>query len=605
MSRRSPFLTAVIVAALIAIPPSSALAAGAVADLNGDGFGDVITRFADSDSAIAYLGNGTSGFANSRITDGAFSRADYAVAAPGFSGPSSPDLIIRDHADHSLRLFRASGGTLYGGWKIGSNWHTMDAIAAPGDFDGDGHGDLITRRSSDNTLWLFSGNGRGGFKASKQIGWNWHNMDVIFSAGDFSGDGQADILARHQHDHSLWLYEGNGQGAFASSRQIGWGWHNMNAIFSSGDFNGDGAPDVLARHNGDASLWLYEGNGRGAFKNGRQIGTNWSKLHLPGPWPSVASTPMPDPGPLPQPTQTRTQPFVYGTLRTGQRGYEMILKGKTTSEPKTTVSARSMYTKVGGAYPYSVPSSASSHIVGQEMWIRDADYWSVLARLDSYENYDPSKPLTNQAYYRTTHTTARGTKVWIYDATPRMADYLRRYGVKIPSGDWFNRTIPRMGGARTGPVADNSAVEFAVENISRSATCSNEFGTFNAERGEFVSIDVNVKFLGSEKADYLPVSPENLTVIDASGKPIVATSAAAVDCMAGSELPDAFIDAGATTRGTLVLDINPASLQGATASYSPLPGVNLSFELAPDMAADTAPAPTDEPAPDSEETDEG
>lgn len=116
---------------------------------------------------------------------------------------------------------------------------------------------------------------------------------------------------------------------------------------------------------------------------------------------------------------------------------------------------------------------------------------------------------------------------------------------------------------------------------------------------------MNVKFLGSEKADYLPVLPENLTVIDASGKPVVATSAAAVDCMAGSDLPDAFIDAGATPRGTLVLDINPASLHGATASYSPLPGVNLTFELAADIAADTAPAPTSEPAPDSEETDEG
>lgn len=238
----------------------------------------------------------------------------------------------------------------------------MDQIALPGDFDGDGHPDVLARRSADGALMLYRGDGKGGWRGSTKVGHGWNVMDTIFSPGDFDGDGRPDIIARRSDDASLVLYRGNGGGGWRGSKQIGHGWRGMDAIFSVGDFDRDGAADVVARRASDNALMLYRGNNRGGWRGAVKIGHNWEGLSLPGVWESTASQPIPDAGPLPKPTpppQTRNQPFVYGTLRTGQRGYEMILKGKTTSEPKTTVSARSMYTKVGGACPYSVPPPAA------------------------------------------------------------------------------------------------------------------------------------------------------------------------------------------------------------------------------------------------------
>jgi len=52
----------------------------------------------------------------------------------------------------------------------------------------------------------------------------------------------------------------------------------MDTIFSSGDFDGDGHPDVLARNSSTHDLYLYQGNGTGAFKAGTgiDISNNWS-----------------------------------------------------------------------------------------------------------------------------------------------------------------------------------------------------------------------------------------------------------------------------------------------------------------------------------------
>ena len=57
------------------------------------------------------------------------------------------------------------------------------------------------------------------------------------------------------------LYLFRGRDGLTKRTQIGSGWQNFTAIFSTGDFDGDGTRDVLARHK-DGRLMLYRGNGR-------------------------------------------------------------------------------------------------------------------------------------------------------------------------------------------------------------------------------------------------------------------------------------------------------------------------------------------------------
>ena len=104
-----------------------------------------------------------------------------------------------------------------------------------GDFSGDGRADLIARHATTKDLHLYRGNGAGGFAAGTGGAFsnNWANFDMVFSPGDFSGDGRADLIARHATTKDLHLYRGNGAGDFAAStgQAFSNNWANFDIVF--------------------------------------------------------------------------------------------------------------------------------------------------------------------------------------------------------------------------------------------------------------------------------------------------------------------------------------------------------------------------------------
>lgn len=71
---------------------------------------------------------------------------------------------------------------------------------------------------------------------------------------------------------------GNGSGGWRTGAGVdtGSGWSRYNRVLSTGDFNGDGHPDVLGREP-DGALYLSKGNGTGAWATGQRvnIGVGW------------------------------------------------------------------------------------------------------------------------------------------------------------------------------------------------------------------------------------------------------------------------------------------------------------------------------------------
>lgn len=135
------------------------------------------------------------------------------------------------------------------------------------------------------TVWQYTSTGRvAGVSGNvDQDVFNGTMADLAALAGDrsspdFSGDGNADVLARHAGGHDLYLFTGNGSGRFAGDPvKVGNNWSAYDVIFSPGDFSGDGNADVLARHAGDHDLYLFTGNGSGRFAGDPvKVGNNWS-----------------------------------------------------------------------------------------------------------------------------------------------------------------------------------------------------------------------------------------------------------------------------------------------------------------------------------------
>lgn len=256
------------------IPTNAGSAASYARDFSGDRKADVLAVVASTGALWMYAGNGASGWKSPSVIGTGFGGYSKVLTAGTWDSDVFAD-VMAQRSDGSLWLYPATAAGPLGPRRIlpGSSWDMYNLIFSAGDFGGDGHSDLIARRP-DGTLVLYSGNGSGGFLKSQQIGSGWNRFTSVFSPGDFNGDRKADVIARTSGG-LLYLYPGNGSGGWLRPRLIGQGWNMFSTIISSGDFNGDGKSDLLARGR-DGTLWMYAGNGTGGFLPRKVVGTGWN-----------------------------------------------------------------------------------------------------------------------------------------------------------------------------------------------------------------------------------------------------------------------------------------------------------------------------------------
>jgi hypothetical protein len=247
-------------------------------DLTGDRKNDLIAR-TTAGKLFTYPGNGFGGF-RPRISVGNGFKSVNALVLPGdTNGDGKPDLIGRAAGDGSLTLYRGNGaGGLSSPKTIGTGFNVYNTLLAPGDWNNDRKADLIGRAAGDGSLWLYPGNGRGGFGARVKIASSWGAFTAIVAPGDWNGDGATDLIARKANG-TLWMFRGNGKTGFLGSSQIATGWNAFTAIVAPGPWNSDGTSDLIVRK-ADGSLWMYRGNGLGGFLGSSRIATGFGAMNL-------------------------------------------------------------------------------------------------------------------------------------------------------------------------------------------------------------------------------------------------------------------------------------------------------------------------------------
>lgn len=141
---------------------------------------------------------------------------------------------------------------------------TVEAVEDPDDFSGDGTTfDLVWQHRTQGwlSLWRMSGTkmiSGDPFSPGQVADTNWH----VVGTGDFNGDGRPDLLWQHQVQGwvSVWLMNGTQLMAGVSlspDKVADTNWK----IRATGDFNGDGQTDILWQHLTERwlSVWLMAG----------------------------------------------------------------------------------------------------------------------------------------------------------------------------------------------------------------------------------------------------------------------------------------------------------------------------------------------------------
>ncbi|HWV50470.1 MAG TPA: VCBS repeat-containing protein [Microbacterium sp.] len=207
------------------------------------------------------------------------------------NGDGHRDFIAVGSNGKPSALYGNGSTTLSAPKALDGEWAGVTAVVPAGDFTGDGVPDVFTTDSS-GRLFVRAGDDRGGFRAPTSIGAGWSSMSQLIGGIDMNGDGTTDLIARDGAG-GLFLYPGNGRGVWSGGRtQIGNGWKSMTAIFSPGDFTGNGTPDLLA-HTSDGKLLAFEGRGTAYPAGLGVVGTSWHKLATKGSAGAGVSKPRP------------------------------------------------------------------------------------------------------------------------------------------------------------------------------------------------------------------------------------------------------------------------------------------------------------------------
>ena len=231
-------------------------------DLNGDGYSDLVVGSSDYDLSVL-LGNAQSVRQPPAIAAGSQPRA---VAAADFNGDHQTDLAVAVTGANEVQIFLGTGG---GHFKMGA---TLQPGELPGalvaaDFNGDGKLDLAV--AGENGTAIYLGNGDGTFTAGARYPgfisdctnnqWPAHSC---FATGDFNGDGIPDLVGALWIQDEVFFMLGNGDGTFRPAPTITLS--DAPQGLAVGDFNHDGKMDVAV--SGLAgTVDVLPGNGDGTF----------------------------------------------------------------------------------------------------------------------------------------------------------------------------------------------------------------------------------------------------------------------------------------------------------------------------------------------------
>jgi len=234
-----------------------------IADINADRRPDLVVGNYGSSDVSVLLGSSTGAFSAATNYAAGFTPRVHTVG--DFNGDGNPDLVV---GDTGLRLLLGDG---VGGFVVATNYAVGSAAGylASGDFNGDGFVDLVASNAGTDAndpghVSLLLGDGVGGFAPAVDFQPGSKPGPVL--AADFNGDANADLMVLNEASYDVSLLLSDGLGGF--SAPVTYLQRKVSNVMAAADFDGDGNVDVAVAHDGglnETDISILRGDGAGGF----------------------------------------------------------------------------------------------------------------------------------------------------------------------------------------------------------------------------------------------------------------------------------------------------------------------------------------------------
>ncbi len=265
-----------------------------LADTNGDGIDDIITAYEFDGKIRTYLGKADGSFATIPIETATGSTTPVfgtdivqSTRVADVNGDGKVDIVYTNGTTNTARTWLGNGNGSFSATAVvtnvaagsGSLGNTAQQKTEVIDTNGDGRADIVVANDVDGTIKTFLGNADGSF-ATTAITTTIPGGPGRFGTGiaqetmmgDVSGDGIADIVYVSALTHKVTVWDGIGDGTFATTAVVTPITTTLAGIGSGtlvkalmGDVTGDGKADLVFVNNTGALVEVWAGNGNNTF----------------------------------------------------------------------------------------------------------------------------------------------------------------------------------------------------------------------------------------------------------------------------------------------------------------------------------------------------
>lgn len=180
------------------------------------------------------------------------------------------DLVVANTEDQSIFLFiNNKDGSFQDPLKLPTGRQPRSVLF--GDFNEDGKIDLAVPNNDEDNIYIYTNqSGAGGIFFSKPRSYTVGRAPFTGTVADFNGDRHLDLAIVSRYDRLIILL-GQGDGGFTEAMVADAGAIPTSIV--SGQFNGDAFIDLAIADNGPGSkeFVLFWGNGDGTFKKGESL----------------------------------------------------------------------------------------------------------------------------------------------------------------------------------------------------------------------------------------------------------------------------------------------------------------------------------------------
>ena len=239
-----------------------------IADVNGDGNGDVVLSDYYAGAVTVLLGNGDGTLQTTSVSYGTGGTPYEPAIVTDLNGDGLADILVADN-NFSLSWMAGYGDGTFQASKVyyapvPDSGVGNGITLASGDFNGDGFADLVVANCCDTTIGItvYLSNPDGSLQPGVNYGTG-GGMEFA-TVADFNGDGNLDIAASDFQNGVVRIFTGTGNGNFIEGPQYSTGGSSPAGIIAA-DIDQANGTDLAVVDGNNALVSILFNDGTGGF----------------------------------------------------------------------------------------------------------------------------------------------------------------------------------------------------------------------------------------------------------------------------------------------------------------------------------------------------